>query len=122
MSDFVNFFKSGTIRLPNGSTTTLKNVFEKDLVNSTKVTFSKIPPPKVDPKVKEFFEKDVKQFITNDLKNVAVDFKDNIKNGLSFPKKISDLINNLLTSANTPLLLPILGAVGVIVLIQTSNR
>ena len=128
MSNFTNFFTKGEIRLPNGSTTTLTNVFEKDLVNSAKITFSKIPPPKkivIDAKTKQFFEKDVKNALKdvgNELKDVAVDLKDNLKNGLSMGKKIGDLMNNLLESANTPLLLPILGAVGVFVLIQTANR
>jgi len=126
MSDFINFFKSGQI-----GNTNLTDVFTKQLPT----TFKKInianlpplkplPPPaplpkiKIDSKVVQFFEKDVKTFITKDVKGVAVSVGQNFENMLKMPKLMSDLMTNVLGGLNTPFLVPILVVVGAVVLVQ----
>ena len=101
----VQFFKTGTTDDLNKSNQSIKEAFTKP----------------VDPKVKEFFEKDVKTFITKDVKGVAVSMGQNFENMLKMPKLMSDLMTNVLGGLNTPFLVPILVVVGGVVLVQVVN-
>lgn len=135
MSDFINFFKSGTVRRPDGSTTNLTQVFTKDLPS----TFKKIPPPPPVPTIKFNIDKTTKDFFTTgttdalkksnatlkdgfdksgvvnffekDVKNGLKDGLSHVKNIAEMPLLVSNLMKNMLESANTPLLLPIIGIV-----------
>lgn len=140
MGDFINFFKSGTIRRIDGSTTNLTDVFTKELP----ATFKKIPLPPPPPTIKFNIDKTTKDFFTtgttdalkksnaiikdgfdksgivnfveHDVKDALKDGLDNVKNTLKMPKLLSDLMTNALSAANTPLLLPIIGIVAFAVL------
>ena len=101
----VQFFKTGTTDAINKSNQEIKSAFTKP----------------VDPKLKEFFEKDVKTFITKDVKGVAVSVGQNFENMLKMPKLMSDLMTNVLGGLNTPFLVPILVVVGGVVLVQVVN-
>lgn len=59
MSDFINFFKKGEIKV-NGKTTNLRDAFTKDLP----AAFKKIPPPAKIPVIKINVDKDTKDFFT----------------------------------------------------------
>jgi hypothetical protein len=96
------FFTTGTTDALDKSNQAMKDAFTKP----------------IDPKVKDFFEKDVKTFITHDVKDVAVSMGQNFENILKMPQKFSDLMGNVLGGLNTPLLVPILIVVGAVVLVQ----
>ena len=100
------FFTTGTTDALKKSNQEIKEAFTKP----------------IDPKVKEFFEKDVKKFITNDVKNVAVSVGQTFENALKMPKLMTDLMTNVLGGLNTPLLVPILVVVGAVVLVQVVNK
>jgi hypothetical protein len=136
MADFVNFFKSGQVRRPDGSVTNLTDIFTKELP----ATLKKIPPPPPVPVIKFNIDKNTKDFFTTgttdalkksnaaikdgfdrsgvvnffekDVKNTLVDGFDTVKQTFKFPKLMTDLMTNVLSSANTPLLLPIIGIAG----------
>lgn len=118
-NDFEAFFTQGKV-----GNTNLKDVFQNKLPSAFKkidikpIVIKPLKLPGIDPAVKQFFEKDVKNFINTDLKDAAITVKDTFKNGLEMPKKIGDLFNNVLSGMNTPLLLPAIVIIGAIVAIQ----
>lgn len=145
MSDFINFFTKGELKI-NGKTTNLRDAFTKDLPAS----FKKIPPPAKIPLIKINVDKDTKDFFTKgttdainksnadiknafDKSNAAIKdgfdksgivnfFENDVKNGLKdglqiakntieMPLLMSNMMKTMIESANTPLLLPIIGIV-----------
>lgn len=107
-SGVVQFFTTGTTDALDKSNKQIKEAFTKPII--------------VDPKVKNFFEKDVKKFITEDVKGVAQSIGQNFENILKMPKLMTDLMTNVLGGLNTPFLVPVLVVVGGVVLVQVVNR
>ena len=107
-SGLVQFFTTGTTDALDKSNKQIKEAFTKPII--------------VDPKVKDFFEKDVKKFITEDVKGVAQSIGQNFENILKMPKLMTDLMTNVLGGLNTPFLVPVLVVVGGVVLVQVVNR
>ena len=103
MSPFLRFFQKGEIKKPNGQYVSITKAIPapKPLPPVPKIV---IPKPKIDPAVKQFFEKDVKK--------VAISVGKSFENAILMPQKIGDLFSNLATNMNTPLLLPIILLVG----------
>lgn len=118
-SGVVQFFTTGTTDALDKSNKQIKDSLDKS--NAVlKEAFTK--PIVVDPKVKDFFEKDVKKFITEDVKGVAQSIGQNFENILKMPKLMTDLMTNVLGGLNTPFLVPVLVVVGGVVLVQVVNR
>ena len=113
------FFTKGQI-----GNTTLKDVFEKKIpsafekVSIKPIVIKPLKMPVIDAKTKQFFEKDVKNFIVNDVKNGIADIAGAAKNAIQMPKLMTDLMTNVTSGLNTPLLLPGLLIIGAIVTIQ----
>lgn len=160
MSDFINFFKSGQIKV-NGKSTNLTDVFTKELPAAFKKIPMPPPPPPV-PVIKFNIDKTTKDFFTTgttdalkksnadiknafdksnaeikkafDTSNAAIKdgfdksgivnfFENDVKNGLKdglqvaknsfeLPLLLTNMMKTLMESANTPLLLPIIGIAG----------
>lgn len=118
-NSFEKFFKSGKIGKNN-----IKDVFMKKIpstlpkITIKPITIKPLKLPKMDLATKKFFEQDVKNFITKDLKEGVTMIGDGIKGSLKLPKLMTDLMTNVASGLNTPLLLPGLLIVGAIVAIQ----
>ena len=108
------------IKIDNGLVQFFKTGTTDDLKKSNQAVKEAFTKP-VDPKLKEFFEKDVKTFITKDVKGVAQSLGQNFENMLKMPKLMSDLMTNVLGGLNTPFLVPVLVVVGGVVLVQVVN-
>ena len=121
MSPFLRFFQKGEIKRPNGQYVSItKSIPQpKPLPPVPKLV---IPKPKIDPAVKQFFEKDVKTFIEKDVRKVAVSLGKNFENALMMPQKLSDALSAGLTSLNNPIFLPILLVVGAVVVVQVIKK
>lgn len=76
MSAFINFFTKGEVRTIDGKTTTLTQVFTKDLPAS----FKKIPPPPPVPMIKFNIDKDTKDFFTKGTTDAINKSNADIKN------------------------------------------
>ena len=115
-SGVVQFFTTGTTDAIDKSNKQIKEAFDKSN-KEIKDAFTK----PIDPKVKDFFEKDVKTFFEKDVKDVAQSIGQNFENILKMPKLMTDLMTNVLGGLNTPLLVPIIVVVGAVVIVQVVN-